>query len=130
MGRTKVIQEEKCNLSPHHCYYHGVKTKSNKNIIVMTHDSRVITSLPPESINLSRRGHQIIQIIKKDRFPLTRQLLKTGVGSKKLHFSSKNFYIRYALPLFYSVASSWRRNSPQEPKFWWFPNMWKPAMLF
>ena len=27
----KNIQENECYLSPHHCYYHGVKTKSNKS---------------------------------------------------------------------------------------------------
>ena len=36
VGRTKVIQKKKCYLSPHHCDYHGVETKSNKSFIVMS----------------------------------------------------------------------------------------------
>ena len=42
----------------------------------------------PACINVSQRGHQIIQIIEKDRFSLTPPLLKMG-GQKKLR---QNFY--------------------------------------
>ena len=36
-----------------------------------------------QRLNLSRRGHQVIQIIEKDGFSLTPPLLKTGGGVKK-----------------------------------------------
>ena len=50
----------------------------------------------PGSINLSRRGHQIIQIIEKDRFSLTPTLLKTRDQKtfiKSFLVMSGNFFV-------------------------------------
>ena len=48
------------------------------------------SNFSPESINLSRQVHQIIQIIEKDRFSLASALLKTR-GQKKIHQKWKLF---------------------------------------
>ena len=50
----------------------------------------------PASINVSRRGHQIIQIIEKERFSLTPPFLKTEVKKnfiKSFLTMSGNFFV-------------------------------------
>ena len=65
-------------------------SKQNPTKVVMSNN------FFPGSINLSRRDHQIIQIIEKDRFPLTPPLLKTEGQKKFIKRSlgmSGNFFV-------------------------------------
>ena len=55
-----------------------------------------VITFSPGSINLSRRGHQIIQIIEKGGFSLTHPLLKKGVKKnyiKSFLVMSGNFFV-------------------------------------
>ena len=76
--QKKVTASDSAKPGPHIHISHPTTVITNKSFIVMS------SSFFPASINVSLRGHQIIQIIEKDRFSLTPPLLKTG-GQKKLH---------------------------------------------
>ena len=84
--------------------------KSNKSFIVMS------SNFSPASINVSQRGHQIIQHNRKRQIFITPPLLKTG-GQKKLHQKFSCHEWKLFCPRVHQRISKGSRDNPKKLKF-------------